>query len=217
MDKYNTVLDLIEHPGNYSAGQIEEILSDREARDIYNLLCKTRSACTGADDNIADDVDMQWRSFEKKHFKKRRHLIPVSSRAASIAAIAFTSLAAVALGVAVTVGTFEREDNREETQGAAQSPVSEVAKAPADTVITNHEAVFSGDVPVLFEDKSLGDILDYITVQYGASVVYSTPDAEALHLYYRLDPAMPLDKVVESLNTFEQINIRMEGNTLIVD
>lgn len=155
--------------------------------------------------------------IREKHFKKRRRLIPLSNRAASIAAIAFTSLAAVALGVAVTVGTFGREDNPEQVQETAHTPVSETVKVPADTVMANHEAVFNGDEPVLFEDKSLGDILDYITVQYGVSVIYDTPDAEALHLYYRLDPAMPLDKVVESLNTFEQINIRMEGNTLIVD
>lgn len=40
MDKYDIVLDLIEHPAEYTPEKIEEMLSDPETREIYNLLCK---------------------------------------------------------------------------------------------------------------------------------------------------------------------------------
>ena len=44
MDKYELVLDIVEHPEKYTSEQLAEIMSDPETREIYNLLCKTDSA-----------------------------------------------------------------------------------------------------------------------------------------------------------------------------
>lgn len=213
MDNYNTVLDLLEHPGHYSAAQIDEILSDPEAREIYNILCKTRSACGKIDDITTAEVDEQWKSFSRKHFKPRRRFFLAHGRAASIAAIAFTSLAAVALGVAVSVGKFERNDDPVEKPQAPEAVAMESVVAPRDTAV----AVMDSAVPLLMEDETLENILECVASHYGVSVAYANPDAANLHLYYRFDPTLSLEKVVESLNTFEQINIRVDGKTLIVE
>lgn len=44
MDKYELVLDIIEHPDKYTSEQLQEIMSDPETRKIYILLCKIDSA-----------------------------------------------------------------------------------------------------------------------------------------------------------------------------
>lgn len=49
------------------------------------------------------------------------------------------------------------------------------------------------------------------------TVSYRTSEAAGLHLYYKLDPTLPLSEIVEQLNTFEQLNIRLDGETIIVD
>ena len=41
-------------------------------------------------------------------------------------------------------------------------------------------------------------------------------DAASLHLYYKFDPSLQLNEVVEQLNTFEQINIKKNDNTLTI-
>ena len=35
MDKYELVLDIIEHPDKYTSEQLQEIMSDPETRKIY--------------------------------------------------------------------------------------------------------------------------------------------------------------------------------------
>ena len=70
---------------------------------------------------------------------------------------------------------------------------------------------------VMFEDEAFESIMHHIAVIYGVDVKFNNGDAGALHLYYRLDPTLSLDEVVAQLNTFEQINISCDGNTLIID
>ena len=38
-----------------------------------------------------------------------------------------------------------------------------------------------------------------------------------MHLFYKFDTRQPLDDIIEQLNTFDRIDIRKEGNTLIVE
>ena len=60
MDKYDLVLDIIEHPENYTSEQLAELLGEPEMREIYNLLCKTDSAIEASRDI---DVDVEWEGF----------------------------------------------------------------------------------------------------------------------------------------------------------
>ena len=69
MDKYEIVLDMIEHPDKYSLQKWETILSDPETRDIYQILCKADSALEA---NKEIDVDAEWAEFSKrKNFRRR--------------------------------------------------------------------------------------------------------------------------------------------------
>ena len=95
MDKYALVLDIVEHPDKYTTQQLSEILSDPETREIYNLLCKTESAVTFNNHKI--DVDAEWERFAAKRAgHRRRFFMWAGNRAASIAAIVGTSIAAMA-------------------------------------------------------------------------------------------------------------------------
>ena len=67
MDKYNIVLDLIEHPERYTDERINEFLSDPETKEIYDLLCKTETAIKM---QATPDVDAEWRKFSRRNFVK---------------------------------------------------------------------------------------------------------------------------------------------------
>lgn len=75
--KYDIVLDIVEHPGKYSPGYVKEILSDSEARDIYNLLCKTVSAIE-SDKGI--DVEAEWAFFSERNAPPHTAVILFGSR-----------------------------------------------------------------------------------------------------------------------------------------
>ena len=52
---------------------------------------------------------------------------------------------------------------------------------------------------------------------YGVIVRFNHRESATLHLYYKFDPALSLDEVVAQLNTFEQINIRRDSDTIIIN
>lgn len=216
MDKYDTVLYLIEHPAKYSHEKIEEILSDPEAKDVYNLLCKTSSALAATDDKV--DIDAEWQTFSRRHHKPKARFLWSGNRAASIAAIALTSLAAVAIGITVAVKTFEPkpQDIMVEAESSAASSVSN-PKPIGNTQNEVEEDAVVSDSPVLFEDASLEEILDHVADVHSVTVEYNSPETARLHLYYKFDPSISLTETVEQLNTFEQINIHINGKKILVD
>lgn len=211
MDKHELILDIIEHSYNYTEEQLAEILSDRESKEIYKLLCKTDSAIVHAEDI---DVDAEWENFSMKHgLNTLRHVSRHRNIAASIAIIIGASIVVIAAGIA---GSLSVNHNK------LQSMSDTISTLHAETATTNTVTTMTDTVkevlkPILFEDKTLEIIMKEISETYKVEVRFNNNDAAGLRLYYRLDPSLPLSEVLEQLNTFEQININRNGTILIID
>lgn len=209
MDKYNLVLDIIEHPGDYTTGQLQDILSDPEAKEIYTLLCKAGDAVRTVEE---PDVDAEWDAFSQSH--SRRHYLWRGSRAATVAAIVGTSLVAVAAGIAFTVAlTVHKPDP---VVGEVTATSSDMSVA-ADSLPAREDTLKVNPAPVMFENEPLEKIMKSVASFYGVEVKFNNRSASTLHLYYKLDPSLSLNEIVEQLNTFEQIDIRRSGNLLTID
>ncbi len=218
MDKYDLVLDIIEHPDNYTSQQLSEILSDPESREIYNLLCKTDSAVNFNSRTV--DVDGEWEMFAAKHAGHRRRLFRwAGSRAASIAAIVGTSIAAMAAGIAVTVSVMESgkepiaEEDVTKVAAAVESPARTVA---ADTIITPVDTIRTTAELIMFEDVALKEVMKEIADVYQVEVRFTNKETASLRLYYRLNTALSLDEVISQLNTFGHIDIKRNDNIIII-
>lgn len=214
MDKYEIVLDMIEHPDKYSLQELDTILSDPETRDIYQILCKADSALEA---NKKIDVDAEWAEFSKRKKFSRRFMMR-GSRAASIIAIVCTSIVAMAVGIAVTVSVA---NHKTETPSPEKVAVISAARASESSDTTaNSEATnipFTEDSHILFEDVPFSTIMDAVADAYGVEVRFNNEEAASLHLDYKLDPTLQLEEVVDQLNTFESINIIQDHDTLIID
>lgn len=212
--KYGLVLDIIEHPHKYSTQELDEILSDPETREIYNLLCKTDSAMNAKKEI---DIESEWNSFSGKHFgaPRRRNFLWIGNRAASIAVIICSSIVAVAAGIAVTMAVIEHKPAA--SQGSDAEAIRSYTVAASDTIKTKNDSVKVEKKPVMFEDESLEVIMEAVAKAYDVKIKFNSKEAAALHLYYKFDPSLPIDDVVEQLNTFERINIKRNKDTLIID
>lgn len=214
--KYNTVFDIIDHPEKYPVDRLNEILSDPETREIYNLLCKADAAIEANEADKEVDVNAEWNDFSRKHSIRRRPFLTwFGSRAASIAVIICTSIVAVAAGIAVTVAVMDQKsepvNNKEmPSETSPTEEVSEVTTVHTDTVEVPA-------APVMFENEPLETIMKTVAAVYEVEVKFNNEEAATLHLYYKLDPTLSLDEVVSQLNTFEQINIKRNGDTLTID
>ena len=212
MDKYDLVLDIIEHPDKYSSEQLAEIMSEPETREIYNLLCKTESAIK---DSEEPDVSSEWEKFSDSRLVRSRRVFSwFGNRAASIAAIVGSSIVAVAAGIAVTVSVIDHKSEPfAENTAVAPSAVA----ISTDTIASKCDTVNVYMTPVMFENEPLEKIMNEVAKTYRVEVKFKDENVASLHLYYKLDPSLTLNDVIEQLNTFEQINIRRNGNTLIID
>lgn len=212
MDKYELVLDIIEHPHNYTLQELEKIMEDPETREIYTLLCKVDSTI---ETNREIDSDEEWKAFSKKAGFLRHRLFMRGSRAASIIAIICTSIVAMAVGIAVTVAVI---DNKPEAH--VSDKVEKVTSPIADTAPRTEVPTISKtseNTSILFENEPLSAIMKNISAAYGVEVVFNNEEVASLHLYYKFDPTLTLDEVIAQLNTFESINIKHVGNYLIID
>lgn len=212
MDKYELVLDIVEHPEKYTSEQLAEIMSDPETREIYNLLSKADSAIEA---NKEVYVEAEWEDFSERHSVRNRRISFWSgSRAASIAAIVSTSIVAVAAGIAVTVAVIDHKP-----QPIAENVIvaPSVVAASTDTLTTKNDTIMVSPIPIMFENEPLEKIMKEVADAYGVEIKFNNKEVSSLHLYYKFDPSLSLNEIVEQLNTFEQINIKQNGNILTID
>lgn len=216
-DNIDRLLDALEHPENYSDAEVEQILTDPEAREVYDMLRKTADASAPVSEI---NLDEEWRRFEAKQPKSRpvilRWLSFMASRNAAAVTIALVgSLAVVAATIGVT-HYFNANKEMAQTEQAEQQKQTAIADskvAPTDTIPTETTPL---PETIVFKGENLGKILADMAGYYGVTIKFNQDAAKSLLLYFEWDQSLPLNEVVEQLNNFEQINITLTDKVLTV-
>ena len=203
-DKIRLLLDMHEHPENYTDEQLAAMLDD----EMQEQLATAKRAMT---DIPEPDVDAEWQRFEHEHFapvKNRRWLKVAAIFLGVIMLSAFTYAAIRAVSHSVN----EKAKEPTETVGTEPQPESTVGPrlGVADTATVVSE-------PIVFDNQPLDQMLEQIAPHYGMQVEFRNEDARALRFYFVWQPDEDLDAVLERLNLFESVNISKEGNTIVVE
>ena len=204
-DKIRLLLDMHEHPENYTDEQLAAMLDD----EMQEQLATAKRAMT---DVPEPNVDAEWQRFEQAHFapvKNRRWLKVAAVFLGVIMLSAFTYAAIHAVRHSVN------DKAKEPTETVATEPQPESTVGPrlgvADT------ATVAEEEPIVFDNLPLDQMLEQIAPQYGMQVEFRNEDARALRFYFVWQPDEDLDAVLERLNLFESVNISKEGNTIVVE
>ncbi len=203
-DKIRLLLDMHEHPENYTDEQLGAMLAD----ETQERLVTAKRAMT---DIPEPDVDAEWQRFEKEHFvsvRDRRWL----KIAAMIAGVIMLSAFTYAAIQAVRHSTNEKVE--ETTEQVVTTPQPEATVGPRLGVADTVEVV---DEPIVFDNQPLDQMLENIVPHYGMQVEFRNEDARVLRFYFIWQPDEGLDAVLERLNLFESVNISKEGNTIVVE
>lgn len=204
-DKISLLLDIHEHPENYTDEQLAAMLDD----EIQEHLATAKRAMT---DIPVPDVDAEWQRFEQTHFA------PVNNRR-------WLKVAAIFLGVimlsAFTYAAIQAVrnntiDNTVETSEEVAT-TSQTESAEADTRLGVTDTVSVPSEPVTFDNVALEAIISDIASRHQLQVEFRNEDARALRFYFVWQPDEDLDTVLERLNLFESVNITKEGNTIVVE
>lgn len=216
-DNIDRLLDALEHPENYSDAEVEQLLTDPDTCEVYDMLHKAADASAPVSEI---NLDEEWRRFEAKQPKRSpvilRWLSSMASRNAAAVIIALVGTLAV---VAATIGvTHYFIANKEMTQTEKSEPQKQTAiadskVAPTDTIPTETTPL---PETIVFKGENLEKILADIAGYYGVTVKFNQDAAKYLQLYFEWDQSLPLSEVVEQLNNFEQINITLTDKALTV-
>lgn len=219
-DKTDRLLEVIENPARFSDDEIRQMLDDEEMRDLYGLMSKTADAFI---ETREPDIDAEWGRFTARlpHAAKRvgplPHIIKLFTgrKVAAILTVG-VSIAAVAATVAVTYSLVSLKTEKQEqiAEGTAVIQPGQLAFEDRDSVDSQLPA--GEPLTVIFKNESFGNMISRIAEYYGASVKYSNENAKALHLYFQWDQRQPLNEIVDQLNNFEQIDLKLADDTITV-
>ena len=222
MDKFEKILDMIDHQEKYTDDEIREMLRDEECRKLYQTMQEVDSALLKHQVTEAD-VDEAWEKFsEEHHLEESAETIPMQPAtrfswrkiAASVAGFILVSGIAFA-----AIHTYIRKSQEPMpiAENAEQGAVDDSVKNDTAKVTTPSAAkVEKPAIHKTFENVAFGRMMAEIAAYYDLQVKFESDEAKSLRLYYEWDSHTKIEDVIQELNQFENVDIALQGNEIIV-
>lgn len=232
--KWDMLLNLLEHPEKYSETQKDELLGDKEVNELYQQLIETRQSLDFAmskEKMKMPSIDAEWEKLkEEKQQKEEMSQNAETQQTAKLFSLwsPMRKVAAVAAVLVVSGITFaaihlvtrshQPSDNSNTELVASQKDSIQQVSAPQKSNIEEKtDSASLAQLPLVYENAELQNILTPIAGHFHLQVTYQNESARHIRLFLQLDKNMSLDDIIELLNHFEKVNIRHEGQTLIVE
>lgn len=224
MDKFEKILDIIDHQEKYSDEEIREILQDEECRKLYQTMVEVDSALESPSPII--NVDEEWEKFSQEHQLQEEATQNAAQKAASHPITSWRKLAASIAGFVLISGiafaaihTFIKR-SQEPTQVTADTH-PEVIKSDSVKLVAENDSLThpKPEKPAIhktFENVAFEKMISEIASYYDLQVKFENNEDKTLRLYYEWDSHSNIENIVKELNQFENVNIELQQNELIV-
>lgn len=224
MDKFEKILDIIDHQEKYSDEEIREILQDEECRKLYQTMVEVDSALESPSPII--NVDEEWEKFSQEHQLQEEATQNAAQEAASHPITSWRKLAASIAGFVLISGiafaaihTYIKR-SQEPTQVTADTHPevikSDSAKQVAATDSLTHPKPEKPAIHKTFENVAFEQMISEIASYYDLQVKFENNEDKTLRLYYEWNSHSSIENIVKELNQFENVNIELQQNELIV-
>lgn len=196
MKDIEQLLKMTERPQNYTDEELQRLMSDPEMREYYELM-------------VSAEAGFALRKSEAPKAERRPLFYALGNRFMRIAAmfIGVLMLSGIAFAAYRLVAGGDDESTTQEVQ-IANSPqqagtLQQAQKDPA-SIRT-------------FENAELQQILQEVSDYYHVSVEFRNEQSRHIRLYTKWDTAAPLQQIIELLNGFEKVSVRLVDNQIIAD
>ncbi len=232
--KWDLLLDLLEHPEKYSETQKDELLGDEEVNELYQQLIETRQSLDFAKSKEKmkmPSIDAEWEKLKEEKQQKEEmnqnaetqqtaKLFPLWSpmrKVAAVAAVLVVSGITFAAIHLVTRSYQPSDNNNTELVSSRKDSIQQVAAPQKSNIEEKADSASLAQLPLVYENAELQNILTPIAGHFHLQVTYQNESARHIRLFLQLEKNMSLDDIIELMNHFEKVNIRHEGQTLIVE
>ena len=237
--KWNLLLDLLEHPEKYSETQKDELLGDKEVNELYQQLIETRQSLDFGklkEEMKMPSIDAEWEKLKEEQQKddmkqedemsqnaeiqQTAKLFPLWSpmrKVAAVAAVLVVSGITFAAIHLVTRSHQASDKHNTELVASRKDSIQQVSAPQKSNIEEKTDSVSLAQLPLVYENAELQNILTPIAGHFHLQVTYQNESARHIRLFLQLEKNMSLDDIIELMNHFEKVNIRHEGQTLIVE
>ena len=210
-EKIQMLLDMQEHPENYSEQTLETMLKDPEVHELMEATAQLKQAMTweNTGKNTAN-VDAEWHRFSKTHYnesKARRGWLKFA--ATFIGVLFITGMAFATIHIVRNVVEKDTKALVQETEiSDSHQPVISADTIKSDTIVMA--------TPVVFDNVTLDSIAKDIAAYHHIGMDLQNDQAKQLRFYFVWKRNDSLQEVVEKLNMFEHVNMAVEDGKLII-
>ena len=243
--KWDMLLDFLEHPEKYSETQKDELLDDEEVNELYQQLVETRQSLDFGklkEEMKMPSINAEWEKLkdemkqkeeqqkdemkQKKVMKQKAEtqqtakLFPLWSpmrKVAAVAAVLVVSGITFAAIHLVTRSHQASDKNKTELVSSRKDSIQQVSAPQKSNIEEKTDSASLAQLPLVYENAELQNILTPIAGHFHLQVTYQNESARHIRLFLQLEKNMSLDDIIELMNHFEKVNIRHEGQTLIVE
>lgn len=226
--KWDLLLDLLEHPEKYSETQKDELLGDEEVNELYQLQVETRQSLDFAKSKEKmkmPSIDAEWEKLkdetkqnaETQQTAKQLPLWSPMRKVAAVAAVLVVSGITFAAIHLVTRSHQPSDKNNTELVSSRKDSIQQVSAPQKSNIEEKTDSASLAQLPLVYENAELQNILTPIAGYFHLQVTYQNESARHIRLFLQLEKNMSLDDIIELMNHFEKVNIRHEGQTLIVE
>ena len=232
--KWDMLLDFLEHPEKYSETQKDELLGDEEVNELYQQLIETRQSLDFAkskEEMKMPSIDAEWEKLKEEKQQKEEmsqnaetqqtaKSFPLWSPMRKVAAVAAVLVASGITFAAIHLVTrsHQASDNSNtELVSSRKDSIQQVSAPQKSNIEEKTDSASLAQLPLVYENAELQNILTPIAGHFHLQVTYQNESARHIRLFLQLEKNMSLDDIIELMNHFEKVNIRHEGQTLIVE
>ena len=232
--KWDMLLDLLEHPEKYSETQKDELLGDEEVNELYQQLVETRQSLDFAKSKEGmkmPSIDAEWEKLKEEKQQKEEmsqnaetqqtaksfSLWSPMRKVAAVAAVLVVSGITFAAIHLVTRSHQASDKNNTELVSSRKDSIQQVSAPQKSNIEEKTDSASLAQLPLVYENAELQNILTPIAEHFHLQVTYQNESARHIRLFLQLEKNMSLDDIIELMNHFEKVNIRHEGQTLIVE
>ena len=243
--KWDMLLNLLEHPEKYSETQKDELLGDKEVNELYQQLIETRQSLDFGklkEEMKMPSIDAEWEKL-KDEMKQKEELqkdemkqkevmkqnaetqqtakqLPLWSpmrKVAAVAAVLVVSGITFAAIHLVTRSHQASDKHNTELVSSRKDSIQQVSTPQKSNIEEKADSASLAQLPLVYENAELQNILTPIAGHFHLQVTYQNESARHIRLFLQLEKNMSLHDIIELMNHLEKVNIRHEGQTLIVE
>ena len=232
--KWDMLLNLLEHPEKYSETQKDELLGDKEVNELYQQLIETRQSLDFAmskEKMKMPSIDAEWEKLKEEKQQKEEmsqnaetqqtaklfSLWSPMRKVAAVAAVLVVSGITFAAIHLVTRSHQPSDNSNTELVTSQKDSIQQVSAPQKSNIEEKTDSASLAQLPLVYENAELQNILTPIAGHFHLQVTYQNESARHIRLFLQLEKNMSLDDIIELMNHFEKVNIRHEGQTLIVE